>query len=89
MSEETKTHTQIPGEPDRLIRDVYVWVAIDKRTGLEGIFAFASQMGMPLQAVTSSRQVAERMAENILKVPYSGKRFRLVHFKKTETLMEL
>lgn len=77
-----------PGQ-DRKVEEIFVWVAVDPKTQLEGIVGIAV-CGFPMQAVTSSRQTANLLGRHIeeirLKLPYTA--FRLLRFTSKEVLRE-
>lgn len=76
-----------PGQ-DRLVIDLYAWIVTDKSTGLEGLFAINGGPTGQMQAITSSPDTARKIGDVIRRLPYMGKRFRLVRFTKAEVLQE-
>ena len=72
-----------PGQ-DRLIDELFAWVAEDPRTGLEGICGVMLQ-GQPFQACSSSRATIEKMRPFVIDAARAtGKPIRLVRFSKRE-----
>lgn len=66
--------------PDRIVTDLYVWIAIDPKTNLEGIGAISIPDGT-MQAVTSNYGIALRMGPVIREVAkQTGMIMRLIRF---------
>ena len=77
-----------PGQ-DRLIDEIYVWVAVDPKTNLEGIVGIMVG-GAPMQAVTSSRALADKMREFVYEIShFNNKRPKLLRFKNPEIVEEV
>lgn len=78
-----------PGQ-DRLVDSLYVWVAIDPKTGLEGIASLVAGQNIPMQAVTSSKAIADKMRELYVALSRrTGKRFELRKFTAFEVIERL
>lgn len=75
---------------DRLVDELYAWIAVDPRTTLEGLAAIG-QGSMTMQAVTSSRATAEKLRPIMLQIAkqWTAKKFKLVRFKRAELVEEL
>ncbi len=70
---------------DRIINEIYVWVAIDPKTSLEGMVGM--MVGdTPMQCVTSNRRTADMMKPSIALMTITGKRFKLLRFKNPEVV---
>lgn len=68
-----------PGQ-DRIVTEVWAWVARDPATGLESLCAVLID-GLNFQAVSTSRTTAERLESLIDEAKnYTGKEVRLVRF---------
>lgn len=74
---------------DRFVGEIYAWICIDPKTGLEGIASLLSPMSVqaPMQAITSSLDTARRMGDlyRIL-AKETGKQFQLVRFERAEII---
>ena len=74
-----------PGQ-DRIINELFAWVAVDPTTQLESICGFMID-GQPFQAVTSSRATALKIKPLVVNtVGFSGKIFKLVRFDNLQVL---
>ena len=71
---------------DRIVGELYAWIVTDHRTGLEGLFGIMGPAGADMQAITSSPAIAKKIGEIIRTLPFSGKTFCLVKFKRGEVL---
>lgn len=70
-----------PGQ-DRLILELYVWIAVDPGTHLEGICSI-SLFGKSMQAVSSSLQTAMKLHPLAIDAArVTGKRIYLAKFTK-------
>lgn len=76
-----------PGQ-DRLVTDLYVWICVNKRTQLEGVFA-VNLNGTDFQCATSNLETAKRMMPLLRNMNDPDKKFRLVRFSKAEILEEI
>lgn len=73
---------------DRIITELYVWIVVDLRTQLEGMFSMTMALG-EMQCATSSPDMAQKIGELIRKLPIKDKRFKLVKFKPVEVVEEI
>lgn len=71
---------------DRIVTDLYAWIVTDHKTGLDGLFGIMSPTGSDMQAITSSPAMARKIGELIRTLPFAGKTFRLVRFKRAEVM---
>jgi hypothetical protein len=71
---------------DRIVIELYAWIVTDHRTGLEGLFGIMGPGGADMQAITSSPAVAKKIGQMIRSLPFAGKTFRLIKFKRGEVI---
>lgn len=72
---------------DRLIQELYVFVAIDPKTNLEGIISFKLWGMEGAQAVLSSRELAEKIRPMIaMECQEEGKKYKLLRFRSPEEI---
>lgn len=82
--------TTIGGPPDRLLETLYCFVAVDPKTGLEGLCAIFTPSGMPMQAVTSSPDAVRKIKPLVAAMAKEKNyKVKLVKFTTREILEEL
>lgn len=91
MDEDPELVSMIVHDPgqDRLIDEVYVWIAVDPATHLEGICGIMVG-SMQMQAVSSSLEIAMKIAPLVkATVLRAGKQAYLARFTKKEIVSEI
>lgn len=74
-----------PGQ-DRIVNELFAWVAVDPKTQLESICGFMIDE-QPFQAVTSSRATAFKIKPLVVNAAvFSGKILKLVRFDNLQVL---
>lgn len=81
-------HIQLGGEPDRIIKDLYIWIVEDRQTGLQGIFAIGAGP-WKMECVTSSLETAIKIGAEIKKIASRDKKFTLFRYQREETIDEI